>query len=384
MNTRAKLLPRLIGSAVLLAASDAALAHIGPRVWIGNEAGRIVTYTSNNDLAPTSYAPQKLFIGGADEDSLAANGRIDEYPVSGTDIFATEFPGFQVRLDRAGDGAGGGLSFGTTIAFKIAGPLLVFDPARMVYRTSAQAFGSPGPAPQFGFSVPGGTSGTAVTGDGPVNGFDFLSYDSASDHAHLVTALLPEGVVPPAGTPPGDGPHVVYAVPLVLTAPGYQESHPFCILYGRDITYPDDAVFLDALHVAQISFGLPGDANLDQRVDITDLGTLATNWQQTGFWTDGDFNFDGLIDITDLGLLATNWQRELGSIERASTLDEALSDMGLAGALAPEPSAPFLAALALFAALSRRTSNRPTARSSHCRSIACSPRGRRSPAPSEW
>jgi beta-glucanase (GH16 family) len=55
---------------------------------------------------------------------------------------------------------------------------------------------------------------------------------------------------------------------------------------------------------------LPGDANLDGRVDATDLGILATNYGTTTGATRamGDLNGDGRVDITDLGILATNWQ----------------------------------------------------------------------------
>jgi hypothetical protein len=52
-----------------------------------------------------------------------------------------------------------------------------------------------------------------------------------------------------------------------------------------------------------------GDSNLDRKVDVTDLGTLATHYGQSttlGILA-GDFNNDGKVDVTDLGLLATNY-----------------------------------------------------------------------------
>jgi hypothetical protein len=57
--------------------------------------------------------------------------------------------------------------------------------------------------------------------------------------------------------------------------------------------------------------GAPGDANLDGKVDIGDLGLLAGSWQQLSgmMWADGDFTYDGRVDIADLGLLAGNWQK---------------------------------------------------------------------------
>jgi hypothetical protein len=59
-------------------------------------------------------------------------------------------------------------------------------------------------------------------------------------------------------------------------------------------------------------FVLGGDANRDRTVDITDLGVLATHWQQSPRnFAQGDFNYDTIVDITDLGILATNWQVRL-------------------------------------------------------------------------
>jgi hypothetical protein len=52
-----------------------------------------------------------------------------------------------------------------------------------------------------------------------------------------------------------------------------------------------------------------GDSNLDRKVDVTDLGTLATNYGKavSNGTLQGDFNNDGKVDVTDLGLLATNY-----------------------------------------------------------------------------
>ena len=59
---------------------------------------------------------------------------------------------------------------------------------------------------------------------------------------------------------------------------------------------------------------LPGDANDDATVDISDLGILATNWQSHGMsFSQGDFNYDGVVDISDLGILATSWQKTLAA-----------------------------------------------------------------------
>lgn len=51
-----------------------------------------------------------------------------------------------------------------------------------------------------------------------------------------------------------------------------------------------------------------GDANLDRKVDVGDLGILAANYGNSGkTWGLGDFNGDGTVDVGDLGILAANY-----------------------------------------------------------------------------
>ena len=82
-----------------------------------------------------------------------------------------------------------------------------------------------------------------------------------------------------------------------------------------------------------------GDANLDNTVDVTDLGALATNWQMPGIWQQGDFTGDGFVDVSDLGMLATNWQLTAGG----PSLSDALASVGLGGASVPEPASVVMA-----------------------------------------
>jgi hypothetical protein len=54
---------------------------------------------------------------------------------------------------------------------------------------------------------------------------------------------------------------------------------------------------------------LPGDANEDSLVDVSDLGILAAHYGTTtgAVWAMGDFNQDGRVDVSDLGILAANY-----------------------------------------------------------------------------
>jgi hypothetical protein len=54
----------------------------------------------------------------------------------------------------------------------------------------------------------------------------------------------------------------------------------------------------------------PGDANLDGKVDITDLGKGLTNYDKSGLtWSDGDFDGSGNVDVQDLGKVLTNYDK---------------------------------------------------------------------------
>ncbi|MBN2295283.1 MAG: hypothetical protein JXM70_22825 [Pirellulales bacterium] len=54
---------------------------------------------------------------------------------------------------------------------------------------------------------------------------------------------------------------------------------------------------------------LPGDANQDGLVDVSDLGSLAAHYGIDGDFglAEGDFNSDGIVDVSDLGILASNY-----------------------------------------------------------------------------
>jgi hypothetical protein len=84
---------------------------------------------------------------------------------------------------------------------------------------------------------------------------------------------------------------------------------------------------------------LPGDANLDGRVDINDLTIVLTNYGQTGMtWTQGDFTDDGKVDINDLTIVLTRYGQTVASAGAGSNVSAV-----------PEPSTLLLLGLALAA-----------------------------------
>jgi hypothetical protein len=115
---------------------------------------------------------------------------------------------------------------------------------------------------------------------------------------------------------------------------GYAEASS--IFASFPATFSDQTV--DATS-ALVKFTRYGDTNLDGRVDIADLGNLATHWQSNSHWLGGDFDYNGFVDVADLALLATNWQVGVDSPARQRTIECALTSLGLPGTSVPEPSA---------------------------------------------
>jgi hypothetical protein len=125
----------------------------------------------------------------------------------------------------------------------------------------------------------------------------------------------------------------------------------------RRLGYADNAVLgLTELHGQSVdpgstlvAFTYAGDSNLDGRVDVADLGALASHWQSSAEWIGGDFDYSGLVDVADLGLLAGNWQ--LSEL----SLQQALGALGLPSVSVPEPATALAcAAIALGCRRRRR------------------------------
>jgi hypothetical protein len=90
--------------------------------------------------------------------------------------------------------------------------------------------------------------------------------------------------------------------------------------HGTNMTYYTNPSFAyeNGFHQAAaltLTGALAGDANNDNKVDVSDLGILAANYGATAgaTWSMGDFNDDGKVDVSDLGILAANYGAGTGT-----------------------------------------------------------------------
>jgi hypothetical protein len=97
------------------------------------------------------------------------------------------------------------------------------------------------------------------------------------------------------------------------------------------IGYTDDG---DQLH---LKYALAADANLDGRVDLSDLYALASHWRSGALWSGGDFDYSKFVDAKDLGILARTWQMGAAS-PSSEPLDSLLASLGLPSVEVPEPA----------------------------------------------
>lgn len=223
-----------------------AMAHPGPRIWLGVEEGKIVTYSSDNDTAPTSFTQSHVFLAGGVENAAAGDGQLRRASSDPSNpsynTWTTNWPGYQAVPST------NGFTTSNQLGYQITNALWVFDGSNFI--SVEDHFGANAPQVRISASQPNpdptGPSTVTVTTDtagGAVEGDTFFYFANDSTHAHPRYTLLGDGVNPGAGA---DG---IYALTLQLTAPGLAASDPYVLLMAKNYSV-NDALYRQAIGAA--------------------------------------------------------------------------------------------------------------------------------------
>jgi hypothetical protein len=166
-----------------------------------------------------------------------------------------------------------------------------FGAPAMIAFSGPDALGNPSPAAEEWMQTFENTGRDFATADGPAGGYQFLAFAIQVSGNRLI-----------------DRPFFHYQTYLGDTLVG-----------NYDIAYTGpgelDWQILPGTWTVRSAVPpwMPGDANRDGRVDISDLTILSNGYGKappagrTWTWGDGDFNRDNLLDISDLTLMSNNY-----------------------------------------------------------------------------
>ena len=145
-----------------------------------------------------------------------------------------------------------------------------------------------------------GTVGSFVLSTAPPSGLETDASIQWGDGGNSVgqIAQTPDGSYDVVGAHlyqrPGD-----YAIRVEVT------QRPVCDGTGP---CPNFIILVATIDSTAVVRALPGDADLDGKVDFADLVIVARHYgQHNATWADGDFNADGSVGFDDLVLLARNY-----------------------------------------------------------------------------
>jgi hypothetical protein len=128
-----------------------------------------------------------------------------------------------------------------------------------------------------------------------VPNFTVETYNTSSVwHEHLNYILLSSSA--PVGA---------YGLLLQVTAPGYQRSDNFLVVFNNGL--PSSTFNQAAADLAKAEFQKPGDANGDGLVDGADYTRWADNFNKATTWRNGNFTYDAIVDGADYTIWADNF-----------------------------------------------------------------------------
>jgi len=229
-------------------------------------------------------------------------------------LLTTDLPGFGIETKNAG------IDIGTDVQMQVISKLWYWNPALQIADDTESTL-----------TIENTVGDSAVVNKDTTTlpPISIGAYDGSDGwHKHLDYFLDPL-----------DSPAGAYGLLFEVLAEPLVKSDPVLVVfgnYGDGFGEEDMAAALAGLQRA--IFTLPGDANRDGTVDLTDFGILKQNFGlMPATWEQGNFDDDPSVTLSDFGVLKANFGKT--------------SQSGAAAAV-PEPSAWMLMLTALvFAGL---------------------------------
>ena len=254
-----------VALAVAAFARHAHAQHVGD-IGLRVVAGAVETA----EISASGYGDARRVFGGAFGDT-------------GTAWF-TSNPGY--------DAPAGAFPSGSRLGIRFAGPILAWDGDSFEPTSPAGALA--GERLRISYLTL-----SAVSGSGPVAGFDLAVQADGGWHRHLSMTLLAAAgaAAPDAG---------VYLVPLQAysTAAGVAASEEYWLVLNGGDTPENFAAAFAAAEAAMNPPPCVGDLDADGAVGGADLGLLLGDWGLPGA---ADLDGDGAVDGADLGTLLGAW-----------------------------------------------------------------------------
>ena len=111
---------------------------------------------------------------------------------------------------------------------------------------------------------------------------------------------------------------IILAMGVVTNQPGGT------VVFDNASYFANLSAYSSQINHVVLSDALPGDANLDGRVDINDLSIVLMHYNQTGMaWSQGDFNGDGKVDFNDLTIVVDHLGHSIGASATAAVPEPA-------------------------------------------------------------
>ncbi|HSV15808.1 MAG TPA: Ig-like domain-containing protein, partial [Tepidisphaeraceae bacterium] len=314
-----------------------------------NYAAQLTQSTVSVDVVVIARPAAPSLDSGSDTGYLQTDGITKKN--ASLDFFVNGTPGSFVRLFR--DGVG--VTSGTVGPF---GLISLTDPGPLADGTYTYTATAAATSLGSQTSASSGTSITIDTQAPALNGFTFIYTSGPNDHAFGLQFDASNITLQPSNI---SVKNLTTNVTLDSSQFNLDDQFAGLFAYTYNPTAGVDrlpsgnyelripaAAFADYAGntnplMLQTFFFQDGDADHNGKVDVGDLGILATNYGLSSkAFSQGDFNYDTKVDVGDLGILATNYGVNISGGSGASTAAMPAAGVG-PGPFLQQTTSPLLA-----------------------------------------